>query len=374
MTRTMLLSVLFLAATLTGCGGNENNTDSGSPNEVTLTLSSENVTLEATGSSADVTVSSTREWGAYTSASWVSVTPKSSVERQTVMTITAIANTETEPRTATVTLMSGTVRKQITVTQKAGEADPNLPEAPEGYKLVWNDEFDQGSELATSKWTHEVQKPGWVNNELQEYVNGEHNGKRVSELKNGKLLITAFKDGGRVYSARVYGNYKTGWKYGIFEAKIKLPKGRGTWPAFWMMPSNNDFAVNPWPKCGEIDIMEEVGLNPNYTSSSIHCQTYNHSIGTQKNAERYVAGAEGEFHVYRLEWTEDYIQTFVDGEKLLRFDNDGQGNVNTWPFNKPFYLILNLAWGGTWGGMNGVDESALPCTMEVEYVRVYQKK
>lgn len=95
---------------------------------------------------------------------------------------------------------------------------------------------------------------------------------------------------------------------------------------------------------------------------------------TQKTAERLTEGAEDGFHVYRLEWAEDHITTYVDGVKLLSFNNDGKDNVATWPFNKPFYVILNLAWGGSWGGMNGVDETALPATMEVDYVRVFQKK
>lgn len=255
-------------------------------------------------------------------------------------------------------------------------SEPELPvdpsiEAPAGYKLVWHDEFE-GDALNTDAWTHEVQGAGWVNNELQNYVNGAFNGTRVTTVSDGTLKITAFKQGNNVYSGRIYGNLSKGWKYGIIEAKIKLPKGKGTWPAFWMMPVNNDFGSNPWPKCGEIDIMEEVGCNANYTSSSLHTESYNHVMGTQKTAERLTAGAEDEFHVYRLEWTADYITTYVDGEQLLHFANDKAGNVSTWPFNKPFYVILNLAWGGSWGGMNGVDESALPATMEVDYVRVFQ--
>ena len=157
------------------------------------------------------------------------------------------------------------------------------------------------------------------------------------------------------------------------EARIKLPKGKGTWPAFWMMPEDESLR---WPACGEIDIMEEVGMHPDYTSSSIHCRAYNHPMKTQKTAEKYTEGAEGEFHVYAVEWTEDYLQFSVDGstEGCLRFENDKAGNVDTWPFDKEFYIILNLAWGGSWGGSDGVDESALPCEMQVDYVRVFQKE
>lgn len=246
---------------------------------------------------------------------------------------------------------------------------------PESYQLVWNDEFNEGSELNPSHWRHEVKKSGWVNHELQNYVDGSVDGKRVTEVANGRLYIHCFKGSdGLVYSGRVYAHENEGWKYGIVEARIKLPKGKGTWPAFWMMPCRNDFSKNRWPKCGEIDIMEEVGANANNTSSSLHTEAYNHVKKTQQTAERFTEGTEDDFHVYRLEWTANYIKTYVDGKELLSFENDGINNISTWPFNKPFYVILNLAWGGDWGGYKGVDESALPATMEVDYVRVYQKK
>ncbi len=245
------------------------------------------------------------------------------------------------------------------------EGGDSTIQTPDGYELDWNDEFD-GITLGTD-WVHEVKNAGWVNNEKQNYVD-DHD---VTVVCDGTLKITCKKENGKIYSGRIYGKKTTGWKYGWVEARIKLPKGKGTWPAFWMMPVNES---DGWPTCGEIDIMEEVGYHPNYTSSSIHCYSYNHTKGTQKTAERYTVGAEDDFHVYALEWTENYIQTYVDGIPLLHFDNDGKGNKNTWPFNKEFYVILNLAWGGDWGGAQGVDESALPTTMEVDYVRVYHKK
>jgi beta-glucanase (GH16 family) len=116
-----------------------------------------------------------------------------------------------------------------------------------------------------------------------------------------------------------------------------------------------------------------VGYRPNYTSSTIHCKAYNHTNSTQKTAERYTAGAEDEYHVYALEWTENSIKTYVDGVNMFTFVNDNAGNTDTWPFNKEFYIILNLAWGGSWGGAMGVDESALPTSLDVDYVRVFKK-
>lgn len=360
---------------LCACGGDEDK-DNGIAPTATVTVSTDALAFDADGGSAAIDVSTTgREWDAAASDSWFTLRKSGTASAKGSVSVTADKNNDYKERTATIKVMSGTSNKVVTVTQAARQRVPVNPEinVPEGYELVWNDEFDKAGSLDRSSWTHEVQGAGWVNNELQTYVNESFNGMPVTEVADGKLLIHCFKQGDKVYSGRVYANVSKGWKYGIFEAAVKLPKGRGTWPAFWMMPANNDFGVTPWPKCGEIDIMEEVGFHPDYTSSSIHCESYNHTKGTQKTAERHTEGAEDDFHIYRLEWTADAITTYVDGKQLLTFANDGRGQVSTWPFNKPFYLILNLAWGGDWGGAQGVDETALPATMEVEYVRVFQK-
>lgn len=246
--------------------------------------------------------------------------------------------------------------------------DDIIPNCPfEGYKLVWNDEFN--GETLNTDWTYEVKPQGWVNNELQNYVHEiTPEGNKVTEVSNGTLKITALKEGDKVYSSRIYAKRTSGWKYGYMEASIKLPVGKGTWPAFWMMPVN----YTSWPKDGEIDIMEEVGTNPNYVSSSLHATGHVHTNGTQVTHEMLQEGAENEFHLYAIKWTPENITTYVDGKLQLSYDNPGTGEVD-WPYDAPFYLILNLAWGGNWGGMNGVDETALPVTMEVDYVRVYQQ-
>ena len=137
-----------------------------------------------------------------------------------------------------------------------------------------------------------------------------------------------------------------------------------------MMPVN----FKSWPADGEIDIMEEVGYHPNYVSSSLHANAHVHSNGTQVTHEMLCAGAEADYHVYAIQWTQDNITTYVDGKVQLSYDNRGLGR-DDWPYDAPFYLILNLAWGGDWGAAGGgVDESALPATMLVDYVRVFQKK
>lgn len=251
----------------------------------------------------------------------------------------------------------------------ASYVEPEIP-TPAGYRLVWQDEFNtSGRRLPdNSKWWYETGGGGWGNNEKQTYVSGRQGRDTVAMVSDGTLKIVAQKVGGEVLSVRM--NTIDSWTYGYFEASLKLPVGKGTWPAFWMMPKN----FTRWPGDGEIDIMEHVGYHPNYVSSSIHCQAYYHSIGTQKTHEIYLATAQREFHTYACEWTEDYVRFFFDGELHFTFHNDHKNNYDTWPFYNPFYLKLNLAWGGNWGGAMGLDESCLPATYEIDYVRVFKRE
>ncbi len=363
MLNTFLLS---LAVALWGCGGGDD--DPQSP-PVSITVSPETINAPAEGGTYTVNVTTTgNEWGVAMGENFFTVKSQNTAAQAGTLTITVPANPVAETRTGAVTVMSGTARKTVTVTQAA--AEKAAYEAPDGYQLVWHDEFDEGTELNAADWTHEVQKDHWVNNELQNYVNHTTpKGRYVTEISGGHLQIHCFKEDGKIYSGRVYAKVKEGWKYGYIEASIKLPKGKGTWPAFWMMPVN----FKSWPADGEIDIMEEVGYHPDYVSSSLHANAHVHSNGTQVTHEMYCKGAEGEFHTYSIEWTAQNITTYVDGKKQLSYDNRGLGR-DDWPYNDPFYIIFNLAWGGDWGGSQGVDENALPVTMEVDYVRVFQKK
>lgn len=325
----------------------------------------------AQASESKITVTSNTAWTLSADAAWLTVSPSAGEKGETEVTVKAALNDTKDTRDARLTLSYAGSQSEISVSQLSDEIT-----VPDGYALVWSDEFNEGTTLNPSDWTHEVQKPGWVNHELQHYVNGSAGGKRVTELKDGMLNINCFKGSdGNIYSGRVYARVGTGWTYGYFEARISLPSGKGTWPAFWMMPVGNDWTTNPWPKCGEIDIMEEVGYNPDMVSSSLHTEKYNHTKGTQKTHEMRCAGAEGGFHVYALEWTEDGITTYVDGKVQLKATKASMGaDHDSWPFHYAFYPILNLAWGGDWGGSQGVDESALPVTMKVDYLRVFQKK
>lgn len=367
-----LLLFFFSLLSLSACGGNGgDDSGNGSEGQQTLTASLSNINAPAEGGTYTFTVKSPKEWHAYSEDSWIDVSEKTTVtktESSGTVTVNVDANKNTEVRTGYVKLASGGQALTIPVVQKAATAvidsGTDSIKAPlDGYKLVWHDEFN-GSALG-SDWTHEKQNAGWVNNELQYYVNDG----KVTSVADGVLNITCYKNSaGRICSGRIYACRKTGWTYGWIEARIMLPKGRGTWPAFWMMPVN----FTKWPQDGENDIMEEVGYNPNYVSSTIHCNGYNNGGTAKEHKEQFLANAEGGWHVYACEWTADYISYYIDGKKYFTYTPDNKTKTY-WPFNTPFYVILNLAWGGSWGGLKGVDESALPATMKVDYVRVFQK-
>lgn len=331
--------------------------------DAAMQVSVTSVYTKSAGETVNVSVTASGDWKTTSKNDWI----KAAKQDAATLTITTSANDDKKEREGQVVVSCGA--EEISITVKQGSVDDRNIDAPDGYHLVWHDEFSEGTVLDTKNWRHEVKGDHWVNNELQNYVNEKSpKGTRVTEIKEGKLHINCFKEDGKIYSGRVYGNVSEGWQYGYVEAKIKLPSGKGTWPAFWMMPVH----FTSWPADGEIDIMEEVGYHKDYVSSSLHATGHVHSNGTQVTKEVYCKGAEGDFHVYAMEWTADYFQFYVDGQKTLYYKNPGTGKVD-WPYDAPFYVILNLAWGGDWGGSQGVDESKLPVTMEVDYVRVFQK-
>ncbi len=380
--------LIFLAG-LVACAAMASCSDSDSDEvkaAATITASASSLTFSGDAGAQAISVTASQEWYAYTSEDWVTIDPDNSTELSLQATVSVSKNTTTSERTATLTLACGAARTTIAITQNAGDgsADPDAISCPDhvadysSYELVFQDEFEQTStSLDATKWTHEVQSAGWVNSELQAYVDGTSpSGKRVTEVKNGVLNINCFRDtDGNIYSGRVYANLDTGFKYGYFEARIKLPSGKGTWPAWWMMPANNDYTSNPWPGCGEIDIMEEVGVDANYVSSTIHNSVYNNGGTATEHGELYVETAESEYHDYGCEWTSTYLAFYVDGEEILRYAPSQLTDSAYWPFNVPFYPILNLAFGGSWGGYKGVDYDVVDdgVTMKVDYVRVFQK-
>lgn len=271
-----------------------------------------------------------------------------------------------QKRTAIIRYRCEGAEETVSVEQGAGTPVEDGAYVPAGYSLVWQDDFSADGVPDTAEWWYETGAGGWGNNEIQEYVAGSKNGYDLASVSNGTLKIKVQKIGGKVYSIRM--NTSQGWKYGYFEARIKVSDVPGAWPAFWMMPKN----FTAWPKDGEIDIMEYAisTQGKDMSSSSIHCNAFNWPAGTQKTHVQPVPGAASEFHVYAMEWTASWMKFYVDGELHLTFNNNGKG-YDSWPFDQPFYVKLNMAWGGNMGGTT--DEAKLPAFYEVDYVRVYQK-
>lgn len=236
-------------------------------------------------------------------------------------------------------------------------------------KLVGGDEFNYTGLPDSKKWGYDIGGNGWGNNELQYYTKEDTNN---AVVRKGVLTITArpqAMENRKFTSARLVTRDKGEWTYGKIEIRAKLPKGRGTWPAIWML--GKDIKEVGWPKCGEIDIMEHVGYDPDTLVGTIHTQAYNHVKGTQKSKKIFIKNPYSEFHVYAVDWTPEKMDFLLDGVVYLSIPNEHK-TVNEWPFDKPHYLLLNLAVGGNWGGAKGVDESVFPASMEVDFVRVYQ--
>lgn len=237
------------------------------------------------------------------------------------------------------------------------------------YDLVWSDEFDYSGLPDEAKWNYDVGGSGWGNQELQYYTSKRLQNARVED---GKLIIAAIRESysGLDYtSARLITKYKGDWLYGKIEISAKLPAGRGTWPAIWMLPT--DWEYGGWPSSGEIDIMEHVGYDEGVVHATVHTEAFNHTIGTQVGSTIQIDDATSAFHVYAMEWTPVKMDFFVDGTKYFTF-NKNSDDYKKWPFNKRFHLLLNIAVGGSWGGSQGVDVYAFPTQMEIEFVRVYQ--
>ena len=241
------------------------------------------------------------------------------------------------------------------------------------YQLVWNDEFN-GEELDSDKWNYEIGGTGWGNNELQYYTSRSEN----VRVEDGCLVIEAKKESyvNRNYtSARINSKKKGFVTYGIIEARISLPSGKGTWPAFWMMPETGS-----WPSNGEIDIMEHIGSNPTMISHAVHTKMKNGSIGNNWHKRFYKDNVEGEFHTYKIEWIEeedkgdDCIIFYVDDEQTAKLYQPHLSGFEEWPFEKDFFVIFNMAIGGNMGGQ--VDNSIFdsPILMKVDWIRIYQKR
>lgn len=240
----------------------------------------------------------------------------------------------------------------------------------------WQEEFNYTGKPDASKWSYAVGDNGWGNNELENYTDNPKN----ARVENGNLIIEALKEesGKQHYSsARLITKGKADFLYGKFEIRAKLPQGRGTWPAIWMLFSGESYGNTGWPDNGEIDIMEHVGFDQNRIHGNIHTKAFNHAIKTNKGNDTLLVNVSDDFHIYSCEWTPDQVSILVDGKSYFQFNRETTYGWQEWPFDKPFHLILNLAVGGNWGGQKGVDDSIFPQKMLVDYIRVYplvQKK
>ncbi|MBI1343122.1 MAG: family 16 glycosylhydrolase [Terrimonas sp.] len=226
--------------------------------------------------------------------------------------------------------------------------------------LVWSDEFDAPGTPNPSKWGFDIGAGGWGNAELQYYTNRLEN----ASVSNGTLKIIATKEnymGSPYTSARLLSRDKYSFKYGKIEARAKLPAGGGTWPAIWML--GNNINTVGWPACGEIDVMEHVGNQLNKIFGTVHHP--GHSGGNADGGTVTIANATTEFHTYAAEWTTSSIKFSVDGAVFYTFANSAP-----LPFNQNFFIILNVAMGGNFGGT--VDPAFTSAQMEIDYIRVYQ--
>ncbi|TFF38558.1 family 16 glycosylhydrolase [Mucilaginibacter psychrotolerans] len=268
--------------------------------------------------------------------------------------------------TGTVTYkypVAGTYTVKVTVKSASGSVTTQSAQVTvaASQALVFSDEFDKAGAPDPGKWGYDLgNNSGWGNNELEYYTNRADN----AVVADGKLKITLKKEafsGFNYTSARLLSKGKFNFKYGRVEFKAKLPSGAGTWPALWALGSNID--TTPWPGCGEIDIMEHVGNQQNKIFATLHYT--GHSGGNGVGNTTMIPTASTEFHVYSLDWSPTEMKFAVDGVVFHTF-----ANTASTPFNANFFLIMNVAMGGNFGG--AVDPSITSATMEVEYVRVYR--
>ncbi len=255
------------------------------------------------------------------------------------------------------------------------------------WDLVWSDEFDSEGPPDPEKWNIEEWPARVVNDEDQAYTSRPEN----VRVEGGHLVIEAHKedyDGARFTSARLQSQGKGDFLYGRFEVRARLPYGRGTWPAIWMLPSDpftyattcsddpdwqGSSDCDAWPNSGEIDIMEHVGYEMGHVHGTVHTKDYYWAVWQQRKGRILLDDVDTAFHEYVLEWSPERIDVYVDTTLYFSYINEGVG-WEAWPFDQPFHVILNVAVGGMWGRAGGdIDDSVFPQRMLVDYVRVFER-
>ena len=249
--------------------------------------------------------------------------------------------------------------------------------------LKWSEEFNYEGVPDSSIWS--MEEGFRRNREEQYYTSNIEN----AEVKDGHLVIKAIKESipnasydaddtlwkkswktGEYTSASIHTRGKFEATYGRFEVSAKLPSGRGVWPAIWLLGSN--VTQVGWPDCGELDIMEFVGWDPGKVHANVHTKAFNHAIGTNKGDSIMIENFDTEFHTYAMDWYKDSIEFFVDDQSYFTFNKVASDSFEVWPYDKPQYVILNLAIGGMWGGRHGIDSTIFPQEYLIDYVRYYE--
>jgi beta-glucanase (GH16 family) len=279
----------------------------------------------------------------------------------------AETTTTVTPSTTTTTLPPETTTTTTTIVPP-----PPTPIEIDGWDLVWSDEFD-GTDVDPANWNYDIGGWGWGNGEAQYYTDRPEN----ANLKNGLLIIALRQEkieNSYYTSARLKTEGLQEFQYGRIEARMKVPRGSGTWPAFWMLGAtferDGDDPATAWPNAGEIDVMEHVGRKPQVTYGTIHGPGYAGagSLGGWNTQDFDIAD---EFHTYAIEWDEEGIEWLFDGEPFYDIEPDNIGN-REWVYDQPFFLIVNLALGGTFGGNIALDLE-YPLYLYVDHIRVYER-
>lgn len=352
----------------------------------TVQLNPTELTLDFEEQETYITVTADADWGSTVEdPSWCSVYPTGGVKGETKVKVTVKKNVLTEDRVNTVTFRTMSSKVEMTVTQQTSSTGEAMF-VPEGYKLFWSDEFD-GVSLNTDWWTCETGRGsnGWGNAELQYYTDRPEN----VDVRDGKLVITARKEsyqGATATSARLITLGKVYFKYGYVTASIKLPKtANGLWPAFWMM--GNDFKSKGWPNCGETDILEmgnvggiNNGTQEKFLNGACHWGEPNHAYYGPSYTNSYSV-QDGQFHTFTCIWDENQIAMYIDldtnpnAKPYFKMTLKDFGDNE---FRKDNFILLNLAVGGNFPGIHDINKvtalSGGPAEMEIDYVRVFQKK
>lgn len=380
----MLAKFLTLTLLLAACADpNDNDTQNAAG---LLTVDPTELTVAYDDAETYVTVKADGDWGSSVEdPSWLSVFPTGGMKGETKVKITIDKNLLPEARENKITFRNTVAKTELKLVQESS-ADGDAMFVPTGYELFWSDEFE-GDALNTNDWTCEIGRgsDGWGNAELQYYTDREEN----VAVRDGKLVITARKEnyqGATATSARLITLGKVYFKYGYVTASIKLPKtANGLWPAFWMM--GNDFSTKGWPNCGETDILEmghqngiKNGTQEKFLNGACHWGQPGHAYYSYDYTNSYSV-QDGQFHTFTCIWDENQIAMYIDldtkpdAKPYFKMALKDFGDNE---FRKDNFILLNLAVGGNFPGIWDINQvSALqdgPAEMEVDYVRVFQKK